>query len=41
MFAEGKGHVESEMGKGDQPYGEGWELNFWWVHASRYIEVEM
>ena len=38
----GKGLREGEMGKGDQLYGDGWRINFWWgaccsVYRSRNI----
>lgn len=29
LTPDGKGQVRG-MGKGDQMYGDGWKLNFWW-----------
>ena len=39
-YQRGKGEGEGKMGKGDQLYGDGWKLNFWWPACWGYTEGE-
>ena len=36
-----RGWDDSEVGKGDQPYGDKWKLNFGGEHTIVYTKVEI